>query len=131
MRRARHREVPRPFSFTMPAMRFAFRALVLVLALAAAPARAADPLAITATPVPLDTRDDKRITAGQLTYRGGLMLEANDSRFGGWSDLKLTADGAKLTAISDRGFWFDARVVYDAGGRLQSLADARLGHLIG
>src|SRR5207248_1995397 len=83
-------------------------------------------------PIAMDPRDPARDTVGQLTYRGGLVLESpSEPRFGGWSDLKIRADGEKLVAISDRGFWLDARLVYDADGRLISLADSRIGHLIG
>lgn len=105
--------------------------VVLGLALQVWPAFAADAIAILATPVPMDPRDDQHRTLERLIYRGGLVLESSESRFGGWSDLKVTSDGSKLLAISDRGFWFDAGIVYEADGRLLSLADARLGNLIG
>jgi hypothetical protein len=104
---------------------------ILALVVHAVAGFAADAIAIRATPVVLDPRDDQRQTLDQLTYRGGLVLESTEPRFGGWSDLKVSADGSKMLAISDRGFWMDAGVVYDANGRLLSLANARIGNLIG
>ncbi len=103
---------------------------LLALLIAAVPARAADPLPLHATPVALDPRDPARTTLGKLVYRGGLILESADARFGGWSDLHVSADGARLVSISDHGFWFTADLVYGADGRLASLADARIGPLI-
>jgi hypothetical protein len=105
--------------------------VVLGLVLQVGLAFAADAIFISATPVPMDPRDDERRTLDRLTYRGGVVLESPEPRFGGWSDLKVSPDGSKLLAISDRGFWFDAGIIYDANGQLLSLADARLGNLIG
>jgi hypothetical protein len=56
-------------------------------------------------------------------------LESRDDRFGGWSDLSVSADGTRLIAISDRGFWLEATLIYD-GPNLKSIASPRLGPLI-
>src|SRR5689334_13520768 len=89
-----------------------------------------DPIHISMRPVVLDTRDPAVDRVGRLLYRGGYSLTANDARFGGWSDLDISEDGKRLTAISDRGFWFDATVAHDASGNIAELADARLGYLL-
>lgn len=88
-----------------------------------------DPIQITARPVPLNQQDAAQSRVGRLVYRGGVNLTANDSRFGGWSDLDISENGARLTAISDRGFWFDADVDYDEQGNLKQLSGGRLGLL--
>jgi len=45
---------------------------------------------VTATPIPLDPRDPKRVRVGALTYAGGAVLTATGtSRFGGLSDLMV------------------------------------------
>lgn len=88
-----------------------------------------DPIEITAQAVPFSLQELSLDRIGALVYRGGVSLTANDRRFGGWSDLDISEDGARLTAISDRGFWFDATIVYD-NGRLTHLTDARLGVLV-
>lgn len=94
------------------------------------PAPGPDPIHVYMRPVVLDTRDPAVDRVGQLIFRGGHSLTANDSRFGGWSDLDISDDGSRLTAISDRGFWFDVRVEHDANGAIAQLGDARLGYLM-
>jgi hypothetical protein len=85
------------------------------------PAAAAEPIAIVATEVPLDPADRTREAVGALRYRGGLTLRPPDRRFGGFSDIRVTADGRHLIAVSDRGNWLRARLTYDEG------VDARRG----
>jgi hypothetical protein len=90
---------------------------------------ASQTLHLVATPVAIDPNDAGHVNVGRLIYRGGLILQSSDARFGGWSDLHVSADGLRVTAISDHGFWLDARLVYDASGRLASLAEPRMGAL--
>ena len=92
---------------------------------------AAEPLAIVAAPVPLSAAEPDRDTVGRLRYRGGLHLQADDSRFGGLSALGISADGGRLVALSDAGHRFSARLVYDRAGNLAGLRDADLGSLAG
>jgi hypothetical protein len=105
--------------------------LLAVATLAGPAARAADryAVALTASPIALDPDHPDRTTAGRLTYRGGLVLQSDDARFGGWSDLRVSADGSHMLALSDHGFWLTASLGYDKG-RLAGAADARLGPLI-
>lgn len=95
-----------------------------------AEAAGADPVVVNARAVPLSAQDASRVRIGRLIYRGGVALSANDSRFGGWSDLDISDDGTRLTAISDRGFWLEAGVMYDGSGRLEGLDQARIGPLV-
>ena len=109
-------------------------ALVVPAVLAAAiPAAAAAgktvPLAVE--PVPLNPENEGQVRAGALLYRGGLAIRSPDPRFGGFSGLAVSRDGAHLTAISDRGAWLRARIRYDAAGRLAGLSDGRIGPLQG
>jgi hypothetical protein len=111
-------------------------AALLWLAACAVPVKAGpadtlgpDPIHISMRPVALDTRDPTVDRVGRLFFRSGYSLTANDARFGGWSDVDISEDGRRLTAISDRGFWFDARVEHDSAGAVTQLADARLGYL--
>jgi hypothetical protein len=59
--------------------------------------------------------------AGALTYRGGLLLSSRDRRFGGWSDLAVSADGTEILVISDEANWLSARLTYDEAGNLSGL----------
>lgn len=96
-----------------------------------APAAAADTLALVATQVPLDPRDRMKDTVGALRYRGGLVLRSPDRRFGGFSDIHVTARGDRLIAVSDRGHWLRLGLTYDEAGRLAGVAAPEIGPLTG
>jgi hypothetical protein len=87
---------------------------------------AAAALLIDVAPVPLDPGDPSRSSVGPLQYMGGLWLRADDPRFGGLSDLRVSADGERLVAVSDCGNGLTARLTYDEGGRLTGLTGAQL-----
>ena len=109
-------------------------ALVIPAVLAAAVSAAAatdKTVPLTAEPVPLNPENEGQVRAGALLYRGGLAIRSPDPRFGGFSGLAVSRDGAHLTAISDRGAWLRARNRYDAAGRLSGLGDGRIGALQG
>jgi hypothetical protein len=108
-------------------LRAALAGLALVLGSTAA---AAGPLALEAVPVPLDPKAPDRNALDALRYLGGLeLLAVDDSRFGGFSGLRISADGVHLLAVSDRGDWLSARLLYDADDRLIGIADAALAPL--
>ena len=65
-------------------------------------------------------------TEGALVFRGGFELRSRDPRFGGLSGLTISGDGVELVAISDRGWWFKALLVYGTDGDLISLNSAEL-----
>jgi hypothetical protein len=99
--------------------------------LAALPA-AAEPIAIEAVPIrhlDLSNREGDRF--GALMFRGGIVLRSRDRDFGGLSGLRLDPAGERLTAISDRGRWFQARIVRDGSRTITGLADARLAPMLG
>lgn len=104
--------------------------LLLPAGLPAGAARGADPIDIRAVATPLHGEDRAVDRVGALIYRGGVELGSSDNRFGGWSDLHVSSDGARLTAVSDRGHWLEAELRYDAAGRLAGLGNARLGPLL-
>lgn len=110
--------------------RAAIAGLVLLSAGIVLPARA-EPMAVHATPVPLDPQDGVRRTVGALTYMGGVELTSSNKAFGGLSGLVVSADGRRMTAVSDRGRWFRARLVTDDAGRLTGLADAAIYPMLG
>lgn len=74
----------------------------------------------------LTTEDDTRF--GDLEYRGGLEIGSADADFGSLSGLDFVADGSIL-AVSDKGRWFTARPVVEAG-RLVGLRDAALAPIL-
>lgn len=100
---------------------------VLVLFPGSAPTQ---PINVTARPVPLHTQDSARAKAGALAYLGGLRLDSDVPDFGGFSGLHISADGDRLTAVSDLGQLLEARILY-SGERLAGIADASLAPLTG
>ncbi len=83
-------------------------------------------LQVEVTPVPLDPGDPSRTQVGPMRFMGGLWLRAEDPRFGGLSDLRVSADGERLVAVSDCGNGLTARLSYDAAGRLAGLGEPQL-----
>lgn len=94
-------------------MRRLLSGLLLAAALSAA-AAAQTPVEVTATPVEaFDFRTPVGGTYGSLVYLGGVQLKSANSEFGGLSGLRLSEDGSRFTAISDRGNWFTGRIAYE------------------
>ncbi len=67
---------------------------------------------------------------GALAYRGGLVIDWDHARFGGFSALEFDPDGGVLVAVTDRGSWLTASPVM-AAGELVGLEGLRLGALTG
>jgi hypothetical protein len=106
-------------------------AAIFFVAVLAAGASAQEPVAVFSQTVPLDPRDPAVRQAGELAFRGGIALRSTDVRFGGFSGIHVSTDGATLLAISDRGAWLRLRLRYDKSGRLAGAAQAEMGGLIG
>jgi hypothetical protein len=102
------------------------RAALAALVLCAAAPAAAGPIDLRVEPVPLNPDDPSQATIGGLDYLGGFVLSSNDEHFGGLSGLDISPDGAMMTAVSDRGKWFTARLVHDDGGVLVDITDGAI-----
>src|SRR5512132_2721207 len=109
--------------------RFAPAAVMLAVVTAFAAGARAEAIVVRAKPVLLHSFDPSVMRVGRLEYRGGLQLSSADTRFGGLSGLLVSADGRYLTAISDRGYWFEAGLVYDRSGLLARIDEASLREL--
>ena len=81
-------------------------------------------LAVQAEPVTLSRIGGERF--GELEWRGGLALSAEHPSFGGFSGLLVSADGARLLAVSDRGLWWRVRLAHDEKGRLAGIAETSM-----
>ncbi len=101
---------------------------VLALFLLAGPA-AAEPLALTVEPLPLNPEDPGQTAVGALAWRGSLEITARNPRFGGLSGLVLEPEGDRLLAVSDTGRWVSARIRLDEGGFLVGLEASETGML--
>jgi hypothetical protein len=107
-------------------MRLWIPTLLAVLWALAATLGGSRPFSISAVPVPLDPLDPTHVSVGLLDYRGGLWLQSSDPRMGGLSDLRVSADGRRLLAITDCGSVLEASLLHDARGFLSGIADEQI-----
>jgi hypothetical protein len=77
-----------------------------------------------------DIRDPSRRQFGLLEFRGGLVLRSRDKNFGGISAIRVAPDGAHFIALSDKGWWFRGRLLYQ-GTRPSGIADAEMAPILG
>jgi hypothetical protein len=77
-----------------------------------------------------DPRDTTQTQFGALRFRGGLLLTSPHREFGGLSALRMLGDGARFIALTDKGNWLRARIVY-RDGRPIAIADAELAPMLG
>jgi hypothetical protein len=97
----------------------------------AAPVKVGPEITVVTTPVPLDAANPAKTTVDGFVYAGGLALTSTDtSRLHGLSDLAIGGDN-QLTAISDDGDLFEAKLQLDATGRLVGLTNTKLQPLKG
>ena len=89
------------------------------------------PLVVKAEEIHLNPEQHKQFRAGVLEFRAGLALSSDTGSFGGLSGLSLSEDGKRLTAVSDQGDLFQARLVLDKTGTLQELVEPHLHRLRG
>src|SRR5262249_38758599 len=66
----------------------------------------------------------------KLKYRGGLRLSTADSRFGGWSGLRVAEDGRSVMLLSDNGYWLEGRLVHHANRNPKGVAETPPGPLL-
>ncbi|MBM3555346.1 MAG: hypothetical protein FJX47_07315 [Alphaproteobacteria bacterium] len=103
--------------------------LFVLAGLAAVDALAQAPYSVR--PVALSSEDLSLNRIGRLDYAGGIEIMVDDPDFGGLSGLHVSDDGKRLTAITDRGHWFTATILYDARGNLTGVAGPLLDPLLG
>ncbi|MGF1606081.1 MAG: esterase-like activity of phytase family protein [Rhodothalassiaceae bacterium] len=87
-------------------------------------------LQVEATSIPMDRSEPARRQHEALIYRGGLVLRAEHSAFGGFSAMVLDPDG-RLHAISDRGSWFTASLEHGPDGTLTGVGEAQIYPMFG
>ncbi len=95
------------------------------------PAANAESIETRAGAIALNEADQSINIAGALRWRGGLVLTSPDERFGGLSGLHVSSDGGSMSAVSDRGYLFRARLVYGPDGNLLGLDQGDITALAG
>ncbi len=101
--------------------------------LAAEGAHNDDPVAITVNAKTIDSflpREPSQIRFGPLEFHGGLELTSPYKEFGGFSALRMAADGARFVSLSDRGYWLTGRILYE-NGRPVGIDDAEMAPELG
>ena len=116
-----------------------FSLLAGALAFSAMPASAqrlaepAPPVKIEVSAKPIaafEVRDAGRRQFGALEFRGGLELTSPHKDFGGLSGIRLESDGARFLAITDKGNWLRARIIYQ-GDTPAGITDAEMAPILG
>lgn len=77
-----------------------------------------------------DPRDASRRVFGALEFRGGLELSSRHPEFGGLSGLRMSPDGSRFLAISDKAHWIRGRIVYRDGAPA-AIRDAEIAPMLG
>jgi hypothetical protein len=114
-----------------PPFKLVWSAIALAVhAITSANAAPAEPLVVRTAPIPLYPNAPNERRAGSLLYRGGVQLSSSDRRFGGWSDLAVSADGREILAISDEAHWLRAKLSYAESGDLASMSDAQIAPML-
>jgi hypothetical protein len=119
-------------------MRLTRRAALAGLAAAVASPASAEsvepgriPVTVSARPITaFEPRSPEKTRFGKLSFRSGLVLSGNNSRFGGFSGLWRGSNGLDLVAVTDNGLWLKAKVA-SRDGRLAGLAQAELAPILG
>jgi hypothetical protein len=111
----------------------AFDAFGLAPPLAAEGAHNNGPVAITVNAKTIDSflpRETSQIRFGPLEFHGGLELTSPYKEFGGFSALRIAADGAHFVSLTDRGYWLTGRILYE-NGRPVGIDDAEMAPELG
>jgi hypothetical protein len=91
----------------------------------------AEPIHVEVTPVVLDARDPGVRSIGSFVYAGGIEIRAVGAEtIHELSDLRVVSDD-HIVSVSDFGYFFEARLLFDGMQRLTGLADARVVPLVG
>jgi len=86
-------------------------------------------LSVQTNSVDLHNEDDQINQIGSLIFQGCPNLTLLDPSFGGFSGLTISADGRRLSAVTDRGDWVHFLPAHVSTGRLTGIDDAQIGRL--
>lgn len=106
--------------------RLAAALVALLIASLCATAASAEAIEVEALPLAFNPEAPLQRGVGRLVHRGGLELRAGVDGFGGFSAMRVNADGTRLLALSDVGTWLSLTLDYDGAGRLVGVSRAHL-----
>jgi hypothetical protein len=91
----------------------------------------AAPLNLASRPVSLHTEDATITSVGALEFRGGIELRSRHPHFGGLSGMSIARDGARLSMVTDKGWWVTLQPIYDGRGWLTGVRnEGQIGRLL-
>jgi len=93
-------------------------------------AQGARPLQLQTVAVHFDAQGSAGTRFGRLLWRGGVEIRSADAGFGGYSGLVVSPHGMRLLAVSDRGRWLAADMLYE-DGMLAGVSNARTADVLG
>ena len=123
------KQISRNWAKTVPMKKLCLAFTLTLAVLDGAAAAEPEPVEVSSVARRLDAERPALRDVDRLRSRGLLELSAGDWRFGGLSGLDISADGARLTAVTDQGNWFTARLLYDEHGDLSGLTETALAPL--
>ncbi len=83
---------------------------------------------VSSSAISFDKINPENTRFGRLSWRGGLVLSSDHREFGGYSGIALAKGGKRLIAVSDRGTWLRADLIYK-NGKLNAIGKTRIGPL--
>ncbi len=109
---------------------FARIATLCIAVVMAAAGASAEPIELKVSTVVLNPENPTERRVGRLLFLGGLALRSERRAFGGLSGLTLSPSGDRVIAVSDRGYWFTARLIESEDGRLEGLTETEYGPIL-
>jgi hypothetical protein len=100
-----------------------------ILFLVSCAGMAADSRLVELIPIHGNSRGAEQNDFAGLTLKSAFQLRSRDGRFGGLSGLVIGHDN-RLYAVSDRGRWLSARMVFTSDGSLADLVDWQIKPLL-
>lgn len=115
------------------ARHFLSAAFIFALSVAFTASASAEPRAVEVSNKQLlwNPQDRSETQTGSLLWAGGIEISSQDSDFGGWSGLAVSPDGSSLLAVSDKGHWLTAIILYDERQRLSGIVEAKIAPMLG
>ena len=89
----------------------------------------AEPLNVKSSAHYLNPEDIKQTEFGKLIYVSGIVLKSDNAAFGGYSGLLVSADGQRLLAVSDKGHWLSAELIFK-DGKLSGISGVEISPLL-
>lgn len=89
-----------------------------------------EPMQVVASPILSFRIASAEREFGPLHFIGGLALQSDDKRFGGYSGIRFFPDRVNFLAVSDAGTWLGGELICDAAGIPSRIEHGEVGSLV-